>query len=139
MTSLTWLFIVVVVVPTTLWIALVIHYHLRRLWMRWCVSLIPLVSVGIALRTLPFSWALALWLGLFMAALAWRISLRPRSQRDWAVGMERLPFVELQGSTLYVRNFRNFDYTEMGAPIPHYEERNFDLAQLSSVDYYLSH
>ena len=29
------LFVGLVVVPTTIWIALAVHYHVRRSWLRW--------------------------------------------------------------------------------------------------------
>ena len=84
-------------------------------------------------------WALAVWLGLLVITIAWWFSLRPRSDRDWAAGMEVIPRAEIVGDTLHVRHFRNFSYTAAGEPIPRYEERTYDLARLSSLDYFLSH
>ena len=84
-------------------------------------------------------WALAVWFGLLVITIAWWFSLRPRLDRDWAVGMEVLPRAEIVGDTLCVRHFRNFSYTAAGEPIPRYEERTYDLAKLSSLDYFLSH
>ena len=140
MTSLARLFVGLVVVPTTIWIALAVYYHVRRPWLRWVVSLVPLVVVGASLGVLPLvPWALAVWLGLLVITIAWWFSLRPRSDRDWAVGMEVLPRAEIVGDTLHVRHFRNFSYTAAGEPIPRYEERTYDLAKLSSLDYFLSH
>ena len=49
MTLLTGLFVGLVVVPTTIWIALATHYHFRWPWLRWLVSLVPLVVVGASL------------------------------------------------------------------------------------------
>ncbi|HVC93120.1 MAG TPA: DUF4105 domain-containing protein [Pirellulales bacterium] len=140
MTILARLFVGLIVVPTTIWIALAVYYHLRRLWLRWVVSLVPVVVVGVSLRVLSFvPWALAVWLGLLVISIAWWFSLRPRSDRDWALGMEVLPRTEIVGDTLRVRHFRNFNYMAAGEPIPRYEERTYDLAKLSSLDYFLSH
>jgi len=140
MTLLARLFVGLIVFPTTIWIALAVYYHLRRPWLRWVVSLVPVVVLGASLTVLPFvPWALAVWLGLLVISIAWWFSLRPRSDRDWAVGMEVLPRTEIVGDTLRVRHFRNFSYTSAGEPIPRYEERTYDLAQLSSLDYFLSH
>ena len=36
-------------------------------------------------------------------------------------------------------NFATFSYTAADKPIPRYEERTYDLAKLSSLDYFLSH
>jgi Domain of unknown function (DUF4105) len=140
MTSLAWLFIGLVVIPTTIWIALAIHCHVRWPWLRWCVSFVPMAVVGASLGVLPLvPWALAVWFGSLVLTLAWWFSLRPRSDRDWAVGMEVLPRAEIVGDTLRVRNFRSFEYTPSGEPIPRYEERTYDLARVSSLDYFLAH
>jgi hypothetical protein len=140
MTSLVWLFVGLIVVPTTIWIALAIHYRFRWPWLRWFASFIPLVVVGTSLAVLPLvPWALAVWLGLLVIAIAWWFSLRPRSDGDWEIGMEVLPRAEIAGDTLRVRNFRNFSYEAEDKPITRYEERTYDLAKLSSLDYFLSH
>jgi Domain of unknown function (DUF4105) len=133
-------FVGLVVIPTTIWIALAIHCHVRQPWLRWFVFLVPIAVVGASLGALPLvPWALAVWFGLLVITLAWWFSLRPRSDRDWAAGMEVLPRAEIVGTTLLVRNFRNFKYTASGEPIPRYEERTYDLARLSSLDYFLAH
>ena len=140
MTSLLWLFVGLVVVPTTIWIALAIHYRFRWPWLRWFASFVPLVVVGASLAVLPLvPWALAVWLGLLAITFAWWFSLRPRSDGDWDIGMEVLPRAEIVGDTLCVRNFRNFSYETENKPIPRYEERTYDLAKLSSLDFFLSH
>lgn len=140
MTLLPWLFVVFVVIPTTLWMALALYFHQRPWWLRWMAALAPAAIVGASLAYLPlWPWAVAVWLGLLTITLLWWFSLRPKLDRDWAVGLDVLPRVEIDGDALRIRNFRNFNYTEDGEPIPRYEERTFDLAQLSSVDYFLSH
>jgi hypothetical protein len=140
MTSLAWLFVGLVVIPTTIWIALAIHCHVRRPWLRWFVSFVPFAVVGASLGVLPLvPWALTTWLALLAITMTWWFSLRPRSNGDWAAGMEVLPRAEIVGNTLRVRNFRNFSYTSSGEATPRYEERTYDLARLSSVDYFLAH
>jgi hypothetical protein len=140
MTSLTALFIGLVIIPTTIWIALAIHYHARRPWCRCLLSFVPLAVVGTSLCLLPLvPWALGVWFGLLVIALAWWFTLKPRSDRDWAVGMKVLPRVEIVGDQLHVRNFRNSHYTDSGTPTPRYEERTYELSRLTSIDYFLSH
>jgi hypothetical protein len=132
--------VVCVVAPSTLWVAMAIHCRVRRPALRWLASLAPPIVVGLSFRLLPFfPWAVAIWAALIGATFVWWLSLRPRSDRDWAVGMEILPVVELAGDTLRIRQFRNFGYTESGDPLPRYEDRSFDLTRLATVDYYLSH
>ena len=140
MTLLERLFAGFVVFPTTMWIALAIHYHVRGPRLRWFASLVPLVIVGVSLGLLPMRpWALAVWFGLLLVTILWWLSLRPKSDRDWKTGMDVLPHVELVGDVLRIRQFRNFRYTASGDPLPQYEERTFDLTKLSSLDYFLAH
>ena len=140
MIALAVLFVGLVVVPTTIWIALAVHCHVRRPWLRWFVSCVPLTIVGASLGVLPLMpWALTIWLALLVITITWWFSLRPRSDGDWAEGMEVLPRAEIVGDTLHVRNFRNFSYSASGEPVPRYEERTYDLAKLSSLDYFLAH
>src|ERR1700733_5648035 len=108
MTALAVLFVGLVVVPTTIWIALAVQCHVRRPWMRWFVSCVPLIIVGASLAVLPFTpWGLTIWLALLVITIAWWFSLRPKSNGDWAAGMEVLPRAEIVGGTLLVRNYRN--------------------------------
>ncbi len=140
MSVLVAIFVGLVVVTTTIWIALAVHFHVRRPWLRWIVPCVPLLIVGASLGVLPLiPWALAIWLGLLVITIAWWFSLRPRSDGDWAVGMEVLPRAEVAGDTLHVRQFRNFSYSESGEPVIRYEERTYDLAKLLSLDYFLAH
>jgi hypothetical protein len=140
MTLLERLFAVFVVIPTTIWIALVIYSHVREPRLRWFASPAPLVVVGLSLGLLPMRpWALAVWFVLLLIAILWFLSLRPRSDRDWKTGMDVLPHVELEGDILRIRHFRNFRYTESGDPLTRYEDRTFDLAKLWSLDYFLAH
>ena len=123
-----------------MWIALAIHAHVRgpgcdgsRHWCRRS-------SWGSSLAFLPMRpWALAVWSGFLLVTIVWWLSLRPKSDRDWKTGMDVLPHVEMAGDVLRIRQFRNFRYTASGEPLPRYEERTFDLAKLSSLDYFLSH
>ena len=86
------LFVGLVVFLTTIWIALAVHCHVRRPWLRWFVSCVPLTIVGASMGVLPFvPWALTIWLALMVITITWWFSLRRRSDGDWAEGMEVLP------------------------------------------------
>lgn len=140
MTLLAWLFVGLVILPTTVWMALAVHYHDPRAWVRLLASFVPTAIVGASLLLLPvFPWSAAVWLGLLVIVLAWWISLRPRTDRDWAPGLDVLPRVEIVGDTLRVKQYRNFSYSASDDVAPRYEERTFDLSRLTSLDYFLSH
>ena len=81
MTSLAWLFVGLVVVPTTIWIALAVHCHVRRPWLRWFVSVFhwPLwAQAWECCRSCP---GLSIWLALLVITIAWWFSLRPKIGR----------------------------------------------------------
>src|SRR4051794_22437379 len=124
MTLLERLFALFVVIPTTMWVAWVIHQHGRGSRLRRFASPAPLVVVGACLGLLPMRpWALAVWFGLLLVTILWWLSLRPKADRDWKTGMDVLPQVDLVGDVLRIRQFRNFRYTASGEPLPQYEER----------------
>jgi hypothetical protein len=137
---LIWLFVFAVVLPTTLWFALAIHYHIRQPWLRFVISLAPLTVVSVSLCLLPvLPWVFSIWLTLMVIAILWWNSLRPKLDGDWLEGMKVLPQAEVLGNTLRISNFRHFSYSQSGEALHHYEERSFDLTRLSSIDYFLAH
>lgn len=128
------------VLSTTMVVAPAVHAGVRGPGLRRLASPAPPVVVGVGLGLLPIRpWAVAASFGLLLVTILWRRSLRPKSDSDWKIGMDVLPHSELEGDVLRVRHFRNFRYTASGDPLPQYEERTFDLAKLSSLDYFLSH
>lgn len=103
------LFVFALVLPTTLWFALAIHYHIRQPWLRFVISLAPLTAVSISLCLLPmFPWVISIWLSLMVIAIMWWNSLRPKLDGDWPEGMKVLPQAEVLGNTLRITNFRHF-------------------------------
>ncbi len=54
-TELQSLFVGLVIAPTTLWMALAMHYHFQWLWLRLIVSFVPLATVGMSLSFLPLA------------------------------------------------------------------------------------
>jgi len=140
MTELQSLFVGLVIAPTTVWVALAVHYHLQWLWLRLIVSFVPLATVGMSLSFFPLApWGLMVWNVLMIIAIAWWFSLRPKSDRDWALGMAVLPRVEINGDTIRIKQFRNFAHATSCDPVSRYEEQTFDLSRLTSLDYFLSH
>lgn len=119
--------------------ALAVYFDLP--WPRWRRPLAAgtaLVALGLASLP-PLLVAAPAWAAAFGLVLVWWLSLRPRMDRQWAPDVAEVPRATIDGSSLHIRNFRNFDYGPGGEPLPRYEERTFDLERLESVDYFVCH
>lgn len=82
---------------------------------------------------LYFGLALLAGVGLFSLVLLFR---SPSHERNWAPDHARLPEILFDGDIATVRNLRNFRYDAHGGIVdPAYEERRYDLSQLTSVWY----
>jgi len=78
---------------------------------------------------------LVLSVGIF---LGWT-QIKPSHHRDWAASVSKLPLAKIEGNLVMVHNIRNFDYrTEKDFTVRYYD-KTFDLDQLETVDYVLSH
>ena len=82
-------------------------------------------------------WALAVWFGLLLITILRWFSLRPKSDRDWARDGSAAPC--RNGGRRVRAPIPQLSYTAAGEPLPRYEERTYDLTELSSLDYFLSH
>lgn len=68
------------------------------------------------------------------------LAFQPSHERQWELGQEKLPkFTFLDGGTVTVENFRNFNWEEDGVAEPNYETRIFDLKKIETVDVFISH
>ena len=76
---------------------------------------------------------------LFLAVLAWWLSLSPSNDRDWQPEVARLPSATVDGDRLTIRNLRNFDYHAVDAFDERWETRTYDLSELRGVDLFLSY
>ena len=70
----------------------------------------------------------------FAAVLFWWLALVPSNDRRWAPEYSRLPQAVMAGDTLTLLNVRNFDYPLGGEPVPRWETRTFNLADLEAMD-----
>ncbi len=127
------------VLISTAWMALAVHYHAPQRWLRWTWSLLSVLVVLGSFTWLPrYPWALVIWSSSLLLTLIWWTTRKPRSDRDWAPGLDRMPSVQLDGDRLTIHDFRNFNYAA-GQATTGYETRTFDLTRLRSLDYFLSH
>ena len=78
--------------------------------------------------------ALAAYVILFAAQVAWFRSIEPSNDRDWQATVARLPSATIDGDRVTVRNIRNFAYRSETDYTPAYYDKTFDLRKLEGVD-----
>ena len=78
--------------------------------------------------------ALAAYLVLFAAVLAWWQSLAPSNARDWQPNVARLAWAEIDGNIVTVHNIRNFSYRSETDYTPAWYDKTYDLRQLEGAD-----
>jgi hypothetical protein len=78
--------------------------------------------------------ALAAYLLLFAALLAWYFSIEPSNQRDWQTDVSLLPRATIEGDLVTVHGIRNFDYRSETDYTPAWYDQRFDLSKLEGVD-----
>jgi hypothetical protein len=71
---------------------------------------------------------------VFVALVAWWITIEPSNARDWQPEVAVLPYADINGDLITVHNIRNFDYRTETDFTPAYYDKTFDLRKLESVD-----
>jgi hypothetical protein len=99
-----------------------------------CFALIGVAALAALFLPRGRRPALAVFLGSFIALFAWWATIAPSNERDWPPELAVLPYAELDGELVTVRNIRNFDYRSETDFTPRYYDRTFDLRKLESVD-----
>jgi hypothetical protein len=75
----------------------------------------------------------------FAAVVAWWLAIPPSNDRDWQPDLAVLPWAEVAGNRVTVRNIRWCDYrSETDFTVRHYD-RTFDLDKLVAADLYIVH
>lgn len=69
-----------------------------------------------------------------VAVMTWWHHLMPEQNRNWAPDVAHLLKVEQQGTQVTLHNVRNFDWHTETQFTPHWETRQYDISQLSSLD-----
>ena len=81
----------------------------------------------------------AWFLAAFLPVLGWWLALKPSNGRDWDPSCAVLPYAEIYGSSVTVRNIRDFSYRTADDFAPRYYDRTFSLGDLRSLDLFLVH
>ncbi len=82
-----------------------------------------------------FVYVILLVLIIFSAVV---LSKKPSHDRDWELGQEKLPKIEIDDNLITVKNLRDFDWQKEGTEV-NYIEKTFDLNKLDGVDVVISH
>lgn len=122
------------------WGALAIHF-----------SNLPLSSARILLALLFAAigvWAFFLsrdrkplmaFLLLYLGVFAWWFTIAPSQDRNWRPEVGVLPQAMIDGDRVRLTGVRNFTYRNVRDFTVHYEDREYSLAHLTGLDFYVSY
>jgi hypothetical protein len=121
------------------WMILAVYLSpLEPAWLRTgLAALLPLGAIVALFRVRPLRRVPVLILVAFVVILGAWLSITPSNQRDWQPDVAALPFAEIRGDQLSLHNIRNADYRSETDFTVHYEDREYDLSQLRSLDLFL--
>jgi hypothetical protein len=137
-----------------LWIALrCLAQFLMLAWATLAVyySNLPWAALRIALAAavLVFSvWALWIavrrwwrwvWAGVFLAIVAWFVSIPPLQDRPWRQEVAVLPRAKIDGDRVLLTGVRDFEYRTRDDFTVRYLEREVSIAHLQSLDLFVSY
>jgi hypothetical protein len=77
--------------------------------------------------------------GLFLGVLVWWISIRPSHDRQWRPEVSVMPRATIDGDRVRITGFRNLEYRTRDDFTVRYEEREFLISHLTSVDFFVSY
>jgi hypothetical protein len=99
-----------------------------------------LVMAGALFFFRPRKYRWPIFLLLFAIVLIWYLTLRPRSDRDWAIDVSKVASADIDGNRIVVHNIRNFDYRTSDQDFtPRWDDRTYNLANLRGADFFLSY
>ena len=139
-----------------IWLIAVIGFFCRVLLLAWA-------TLAIYYSNLPWSWLRlllavaflgfgiwALWqtrrpriflgfAGVFLCVVVWWICIQPSHDRPWRPEVAVMPRVTIDGDRVHITGFRNFEYRSGNDFTVRYEEREFLISHLTSLDFFVSY
>lgn len=72
---------------------------------------------------------------LIFAFIIAYISVSPTNTSDWSLDQQILPYAEISGTLVTIKNVRNFEYGSEHEYTPRYYTKTYDVSTIKSVDY----
>jgi hypothetical protein len=129
---------VLIVVVLTLWATAALYFDLPSAPLRKPAAAMYLV--GISAGALFYRrFALLITFAGFVLVLAWWLSLKPSSTRNWQADVAETPWAEIAGDRVTIHNVRNCDYRAEFDYDCKWETRTFNLSNLKGLDIALTY
>ena len=111
---------------------------LEPAWLRPVLAfLIPVSAVAALFGKRTMRRVPALVGAEFVVVLVGWLSIEPSNARDWQPDVELLPHAEIRGDHVIIHDVRDVDYRSETDFTVRYEDREFDLSKLRSLDLFL--
>ncbi len=133
--------IAVVIGIMALWAFGAIYYsNLPLAWMRAaCAILFVITAIMLAWKVRGFYRAALSFAALWSIVLVWWLLIPPSNTRHWQPDLAVLPYAEINGNLITIRNIRNCDYrSTTDYTITHYD-KTFDLDKLRCADLFINY
>ncbi len=135
--------LVLAIAAVGLWSCLALWYRLPapppwRAAAAGLFALLALATIGGLFSRLR-AGLLAAFAVAFLAVAGWWASLEPPRDGDWAPDVAHQVTGRIDGDRLTLAGVRNFDWTSETAFTPRWETRSYDLADLTTLDLFMSY
>src|SRR5260221_85187 len=89
-----------------------------------------IISLSLAVRVRPYSRGLLAAILPAVVVMAWWVSIAPSTSRNWTPDVARTANAVFQGSSVIIRNVRNFEYRSETDYDQHWDTRTYDLGAI---------
>jgi hypothetical protein len=121
------------------WMAPAVYLSpLEPAWLRSALAaLLPAVAVAALFGERPLRRFIVVVCAEFVVVLAAWLSIEPSNERDWQPDVAKIAHAEIQGDRVILHNVRNNEYRSETDYTVRYEDREYDLSKLRSLDLFL--
>lgn len=122
------------------WATLAIYYsNLPWHWLRLTLAIIFAVFSIWALWIVRRRVFSIFFIVLFAIVLVWWLSIKPSQDRPWQPQVAVMPRAIINGDSVLITGFRNFDYRSRDDFTIRYEERQVFLSHLIGLDFFIAY